>query len=457
MADLIDEDYPGIQPLSSYKGLQYGSNFQPQSRGAQSIGLDGTLQKLRDPELGSPFTFRVRPPSTLINALAGRGGAGTRGPFDPLLREVFESALKDFLVVERRFADGVATQEELEFARAALAGGRPAASNNLNIIETAQRANSNFAGVLSARQQFGERGFTPTSATQGAGITRSNFEIAANGKQFDPQKVGSSSANQAAVSDLAQAQDVIVQLNKVRATPPLTLLVNPEQLTITYGKKQTYSDRNRFNYIFQSWGEEQVRLSVTGKSGGFVVGTFNGAETFVKTIDGIAPAENSEVSGYQYASKWDSVAWQNLMSLFAFYRNNGYIYDGGGRPKSEAHLFIGNVEIAYDQWSYFGNFEKFSYQYTESKQQGAVEFNFDFVVSFMFDRSQGGPVKEEPSPTPSPHQEGRTGSGRSSTALLAEQVRSNITQTLPDSRRAASATVILDDIRDPFNPFRGDF
>ena len=75
MADLTEEDYPGIQPLSNYRGLRYGPNFQPQNRGAQSIGLDGTLQKLRDPELGSPFTFRVRPPATLVNALAGGGGA----------------------------------------------------------------------------------------------------------------------------------------------------------------------------------------------------------------------------------------------------------------------------------------------------------------------------------------------------------------------------------------------
>jgi len=462
MADLTDEDYPGIQPLANYRGLAYGPNFQPQSQGAESLGLDGTLQKLRDPELGSPFTFRVRPPATLVNALAGRGGARTgNDAFDPNLRAVFEAALKEFKLVEQRFFEGAATEQELENARAALAGGRPQAGTNLNIIETAQRANSNFDGVLSARQQFGQRGFTPTSSTQGAGLTQSEDKVAANGERFDPQQVGSSNANQAAVSDLAQAQNVIVQLNKVLATPPLTLLVNPEQLTITYTKKQIYTDRNRFNHIFQSWGEDQPRLSVTGKSGGFLVGTPAGAGTFDKTIDGIVPSDNDEVSGYQYASKWDSIAWQNLMSLFAFYRNNGYIYDSGGRPKSEAHLFIGNIEIAYDQWVYVGNFENFSYQYTEMKQHGAIEFSFEFVVSFMFDRSQGGQVSRMPSVTPSPSDERATGRARAAAefnALVAESGNSTITQTLPAGATGNAGTGILDPGVDPFesrNPFQG--
>lgn len=457
MADLSDSDYPGIQPLSNYRGLRYGPNFVPQNRGAESLGIDGTLQKLRDPNLGSPFTFRVRPPATLVNSLLGRGSAVTKGPFDPALRKVFEDALNNLQIVEQRFADGLATPQELEDARNGLLGGRPPANQNINIIETAQAANNNFRRQLDARASFDARNFSPSSDTQGSGVTQSPDMIARNGERFNPDKVEQSSANQPAMSDLAQARDVIVQLNKVLATPPLTLLINPEQLQITYAKKQSYQDRNRFNYIFQSWGEEQVRLNVSGRSGGFVVATPNGAGAFERTgSGGLVPAENDEVSGYQYASKWDSIAWQNLMGLFAFYRNNGYIYDGGGRPRSEAHLFVGNIEIVYDQWVYVGNFENFQYQYEEGKQHGAVAFSFEFVASFIFDRAQAGEIQKWKSPTPSPSEEFENRVNAEFASIIGESGNANYTQTVPDGFGGAPSTAVLDDGVDIFqNPLRG--
>jgi len=464
MADLTEEDYPGIQPLSNYRGLRYGPHFRPQNRGSQSAGVDGTNQKLRDPNLGSPFTFRVRPPATLVNALLGQGAAVTKGPFDPHLRKVFDDALNQLAVVEQRFAETppLATAQEVEDARNALLGGRPAPNQNINIIETAQAANNNFSRQLKAQASFDARSFSPSSDTQGSGVSRPDDLIAGNGEKFNPDKIEGSSANQPAFSDLAQARDVLVQLNKMLATPPLTLLINPEQLTITYGKKQIYTDRNRFNYIFQSWGEEQVRLNVTGKSGGFVVGAVGGAGEVQRTNDGLQPTATDEPSGYQYASKWDSIAWQNLMSLFAFYRNNGYIYDGGGAGggPSEAHLFIGSIEITYDQWVYVGNFENFSYQYTEDKQQGGVEFSFDFVVSFMFDRAQAGEIQKWKSPTPSPSEEFQTRVNAEFESIIGQGANATYTQTIPDGVGGASATCILDPQCNPFqsrrNPSQGE-
>jgi hypothetical protein len=207
---------------------------------------------------------------------------------------------------------------------------------------------------------------------------------------------------------------VIVQLNKIVNTPSLTLMVNPENLTVTYAKKQQYQDRNRFNYIFQSWGEEQVRLSVSGRSSGFVVGS-HGIGALDISLDPVGGgraniSKTSGVSGYQWASKLDSVAWQNFMTLMQFYRNNGYIYDRSGvsgNGASEAHLFVGTIEISYDQWLYIGNFENFSYQYSEMKQHGGIEFSFDFVASSIIDRGAArsgvSPVTSyQNPPTPSP-------------------------------------------------------
>lgn len=459
-----------FQPLGVYRGLDAGPGWGRDSVAAQSQAIDGTKQRLRDSELGSPFTFRVAPPSILLEALLGNGGAQTRDFFDPLLRQVYDDAEKTFQATQAAFESGTATLADVETARQGMLGGRPPNSGqNIDIIEAAMRSKNNFSALVDRREQFRQSNFYATGPTRGTTLTMLEDMIASNGVRFNPGKVGVSQANQAAISDLIQALDVIVQLNRVIGTPPLTLLVNPEQMQISYAKKQSYQDRNRTNYIFQSWGEEQVRLSVSGRSAGFVAGA--GGNPRLRRAgrnnsEVIAGQDTQSVSGYQFASKWDSAAWQNLMSLFTFYRNNGYVYDTAGNPRSEAHLFIGNIEIAYDQWVYVGNFDSFSYEYDETKQHGAVQFSFEFTASFVYDRAQGGPVRPLFSPTPSPSSspagsvprlpnpqttataigaepEGAT----SSTAILDPILDSTATTRLPGSTRGTGATTV-----NPFTP-----
>ena len=426
-----------FRPVGVYRGLQAGPNWGRQNIAAKSSAIDGTQKKLRDARLGSPFTFRVSPPSILIDALLGRGAAETLpSPYDPLLRQQFDAAAADLEVAQAGLDAGTATQQEVDLARAGLLGGRaPADGQNIDIIESSMRSMNNFKKLAADRAAARGSNFFANGKTRGATLTRLENMIGSNGISFNPAEVGKSEANQAAVSDLTQALDVIVQLNRMLATPALTLLINPEQLQITYAKKQQYQDRNRFNYIFQSWGEEQVRLSVNGKSPAFVVGS------------GERPNEDGQlpnISGYQYVSKLDSAGWQNLMSLFTFYRNNGYIYDTAGRPRSEAHLFIGSIEIEYDQWVYVGQFENFTYQYEETKQHGAIAFSFEFVASQVFDRSKNGSVRcwKNP-PTPSPSQ--CTDSG--SDDLPNQQAKATATATATDP--ASTSTAVLSAI-DPF-------
>jgi len=371
--------------------------------------------------------------------------------YDRFLDDVYQDAFDNFRVVEQRFVDGIAIQQELEDARSALAGGRPRASTNVNIVETAQRANNNFSRIRARKRERLERSYVPTSDTQGAGLSPEEVRIAANGQRFTSRNVERSNANQYAEADIQQAGSAVRQLNKILATPPLTLLVNPEQLTVTYAHKQTYTDRNRFNYIFQRWGEEQVRLSVTGKSGGFVTDGKNAADLGEVRIEG--GRQTANVSGYQFASKWDSTSWQNLMALFAIYRNNGYIYRNG----SEAHLYIGNVEIEYDQWLYVGNFENFNYSYSEDKQHGAVDFSFEFVASFVYDTAQQGPVERIPSPTPNPNEASSTAGRVDPRSAIDPLLAPLVTQSLPLGLGGSPSTAILNDAIDPFRTPRDLF
>lgn len=163
------------------------------------------------------------------------------------------------------------------------------------------------------------------------------------------------------MTDLNTAIDIGQQLKTILETPPLVLLINPESLSIQRQKVQQYSDRTRQGYVFHAWGQEQEKLSITARCGAFISGG----------------------RGVQYASKRDSASWQNLMALFQFYRNNGYIYDTIGG--SNAHHFVGALSIHYDQWIYFGNMDTFSWTHDISSELGGVIFSMEFVANTILD------------------------------------------------------------------------
>jgi hypothetical protein len=342
----------------------------------------------------------------LVAALTGQGAfSRTQDVYDPLLEKVFRSAQEELEIVENIvLGEGgdPATDPRVLAARQALLGGRAPATNTQGIktIDAALQATNGFRASAKRANAFRASKFFATGTTQETRaqiLNRVDQVIGLNGRKFQPERVAKSAANQTAVSDLNQALDVLVQLNRMVATPSLTLLVNPANMVVSRSKKQTYQDRSRFNYIFQSWGEEQVRLSISGKSAGFVVGTPEAGEQA-----GTGGGTDGQVfssttpSGYQWASKNDSAGWQNLMNLFTLYRNNAYIYNQ--LDKSEAHLWIGNIQIMYDQWVYMGQFENFSYSFNENAQHGGIEFNFDFVASYVSDLSQAGVFTVQPYP-----------------------------------------------------------
>ena len=195
-----------------------------------------------------------------------------------------------------------------------------------------------------------------------------------NLKGEGPTRVGTP-----AIADVRSAVDITMQLRALVNTPPLIMLINPQSLTMSYTKLQQYSDRTRFGFVFQAWGEEQPKLSISARCGAFVSGG----------------------RGVQWASRRDSSAWQNLAAALQFYRHNGYIYDTIG--KSNANHFVGALSIHYDKWVYYGNMESFTYTYDEGNQLGGVVFEMEFTVNAMVDTSnQGVVVSPMMSPVPSP-------------------------------------------------------
>jgi len=187
-------------------------------------------------------------------------------------------------------------------------------------------------------------------------------------------------------ADIKVQRDFLTQMSK----EPLTLLVNPSEMTVTRERIHSYQSRTRFGYVYQVWGEQQVKVSFSGSTAGFVAGSSRGYQALVEHDTG-------SPSGYQWGSRKDSAAWQNFVALMQFYRNNGYVYDTLGG--SEAHLMIGSIRITYDDIVYEGHIESLNYSFDESSPH-RVQFDMDFTAGFVTDQSRAsGAVAPMAQPT----------------------------------------------------------
>ena len=194
------------------------------------------------------------------------------------------------------------------------------------------------------------------------------------------------------LADSNTAADIRVQREFMTrmAQYPLTLLVNPSDMTITREKIQSYQARNRYGYIYQVWGDQLPTVTFSGTTAGFVAGSAKGYQ-------GLTSHDTGSPSGYQWAARRDSAAWQNFAALMQFYRSNGYIHDTLGQ--SEAHLQIGAISIEYDDFLYEGHIESLNYSFDEA-QPHRVSFDMTFSPTRIYDLSPpGGTVATMRNPT----------------------------------------------------------
>jgi hypothetical protein len=305
-----------------YRGLRVGPEMALEWEDNQAQPMDASNSTLR---MLSPFIIQVEPPLVVGSEPAS---------YNPSVKGSRVTGLY-----------GAALKQRAGFtsARAALAMTTYVNGNyGPGTVEEVITRNSASRSSGGTRNASGDK----TRKTDGTGTQTL-------GKLGEP-----------AVADLRTAVDIATQLKAVLDTPPLVLLINPQSLSIAYNKIQAFQDRTRFGYVFQAWGEEQPRLTFSAKCGAFISGG----------------------RGVQFASRRDSASWQNLMTAFQFYRNNGYIHDTVG--KSNAHLLVGALSIRYDQWIYFGHMQSVGYGFDEETMHGGIVFEMEFVVSAMVDTAE---------------------------------------------------------------------
>ena len=338
-----ERESSGLPAAGEYAGLSTGPGIEWSYEDQSSIPVDGSSRRARQL---SPFTIRILPPAI--------SGAGNQVATDTPTVNV--DLIGDAVDHVSYAADSA--------AQVASAFGITAAVNGDNIGSLAD--------------------------TLYQGVAAGQYLSSASGTQI-----------RTTLTDSTTALDIAAQVARILATPPLILLVNPTNMTITYTPVQGFSDRGREGFIFQRWGEEQVNIKFSGTTGAFIAGQSS------TTVLGEVEANGTDVAtGVQFASKRDSAAFQNFQTLFQFYRNNGYIYDTVNR--TEAHQMVGAIAIDYDQWTYVGHIESFNYSYS-SESPHRIEWDMEFIVDVMFDNAeQTSLVLPMQSPTPNPTTPGGT-------------------------------------------------
>lgn len=284
---------------------------------------------------------------------------------------------------------------------------------NMGLYDSAISNNSNFSDFTSAVANYNQ----PNGGARSfSAIGNDNFattEAMSVGARPTTKKSLDSQTDQqfeSAITDFQTAEDIAIQLDTILSAPPITFFVNPSSFSITHTKKHQYTERTRHGYIYQAWGEDQPKIAVNGKIGSFVSGS-----------------QGAVVStGHQFGSKLDSASFQQLMAILTLYKNNGYIYDLLGR--SNAHQLVGCLAIEYDGYTYFGHIDTFEWGYEEANTAGGLTYNFNFVVSRMFDNQSKSTVQVKPldSPIPLPNGIGLQGTTLNSTSSDSRLINRNV-------------------------------
>lgn len=172
-------------------------------------------------------------------------------------------------------------------------------------------------------------------------------------------------------------------IENMRNTPPLRLLVNPSTFKVSSEKIASDGNWSRNGAIIEHWGDQQDKIDASGRLAAFLAIDANNPDQYA---DGSSPGLTRVARNY-------TASYQNFLSLYLLYKNNGYLLTSGleqrnvqGKFSSRLSL-VGSVYIYYDNSLYIGSFDNFTITETDDKPY-TLEYNFQFTVraTFLLDR-----------------------------------------------------------------------
>lgn len=173
------------------------------------------------------------------------------------------------------------------------------------------------------------------------------------GKRFQEAQKATIRAMQAALETMAN-------------TPPLRLLVNPASFRVSSEKIISDGSWGRNGPIVEHWGETQDKIEGSGKIAAFYSMDINDANG----------------PGLTRTARQFSTSYQNLLSLWLLYKNNGGVWfpDPIDKSSTKKNLsVVGSVYLYYDDILYVGSFDSFNLTESETAPF-TLEYSFSFTV-----------------------------------------------------------------------------
>ena len=226
----------------------------------------------------------------------------------------------------------------------------------------------------SLAQQDGTNGSWHTRGAANASAARKESSKTVNMEDLNRSELGktfqAAQDNEIRITQLA--------LDILKNTPPLRLLVNPQSFKISSEKIISDGGFTREGPIIEHWGEQQDKIEASGKLAAFMA---------VDANPPIAEGPTGGGPGLTRVARNYSASYQNFLSLYLLYRNNGGLYTQGLEGNLLTRLsLVGSIYIYYDSILYIGSFDSFSITETDTAPY-TLEYSFQFTVraTFMLD------------------------------------------------------------------------
>jgi len=361
-AGLTPEQFANFENLSREQQLDAVEEYFRAGNGGPSRIQGKTAAEIKAMVFGG---FN-NPDGSLYNSLAGTPGYENYPRSEKQLRNYNSNREIDL------DKDGIITPEEL-FERSA---------------KRATLSKSQLAAIAKARRRLG--------MAEDPAPVRPNAN-----SSTDFQKVGSKEASesrrvQAQTSDTslnrvglgrryslaqdAQARATQAALKQIAAMPPLRLLVNPQSFRQSMDKV-IVDNWGRNGPIVEHWGDNQDRIEGSGKIAAYY--SLDAQPQFNQN----GSVGNSP--GLGRTARQFSASYQNLLSLWLLYKNNGGIWFPDNFPDSNSSKkmnlsLVGSIYIYFDSILYIGSFDSFNLTESETEPY-TLEYNFSFTVRAYFE------------------------------------------------------------------------
>jgi len=196
------------------------------------------------------------------------------------------------------------------------------------------------------------------ASRQNSKLSKMGYNVSTDqGKQFLQLQLQTIRATQKAIED-------------IKNTPPLRMLVNPQSFSVADEKKVSNGNWTRNGPIVEHWGSNQGKLEASGTLGGFYA----------------QDLQRWEMPGLSRTARQYSASYQNFLSLYLLYRNNGGVYligQDANDPQRSRLSLVGSVYIYFDGVMYLGSFDDFSITETDGKPH-SLDYRFSFTIRARF-------------------------------------------------------------------------